>query len=419
MRTAGKLTFSRAKALNPYTVQHFFSFLKLLIEKHNLTAERIFNMDEKGFDGEAMRKRRICAPKYMKHVNQIASNFRDHWSVNAIASAAGLVCPPLFVFKGELTPISILNGAPLGSAVAMQENGYFTKELLAQVISHILKYTENILKPLLLIIDGSKTHLDVKALELASEKGIEILCLPANTTHRLQPLDVSVFGPLNAYWQQACSRFRLDRGFGISKYDCTSVFSQPWQEATSVKNIQAGFRNTGIWPFNPEKVTPVDMKPAIKVEESSEIKRQPLGDITSHMINTSVSSTSQLNQQSISASQSVTDLLIEKQQLLSRIEQLEKDTAKSKKKPVAPKLNTTRATLLTAPEILQKYREEENVKQEKKLAASQKKKKKPKADSQAIFNATSKFAIKSFDTAKAKVVLKRISVSKPSVLSMR
>jgi hypothetical protein len=271
MRTSSKLTYSRAKALNPETVKHFFSYLKQLYDRFSLTADRVFNMDEKGFDGEAARKKKVCAPKSMKHINTVQSNFREHWSVECIASASGLVCPPLFVFKGELTPVTILNGANLGSMVAMQENGYFTKEVLPQVLNHLLKYTENVLKPVLLILDGSSTHLDSAALEAASEKGIEILCLPANTTHRLQPLDVSVFGPLSTYWATACSRFRLDRGYSISKYDVCSLFAEPWTTATSVKNIQAGFRNCGIWPFDPSKITISDMVPSQKYKPNQKL----------------------------------------------------------------------------------------------------------------------------------------------------
>jgi hypothetical protein len=31
--------------------------------------------------------------------------------------------------------------------------------------------------------------------------GIDLLTLPAHTTHRLQPLDVSVFGPFKSYFR--------------------------------------------------------------------------------------------------------------------------------------------------------------------------------------------------------------------------
>ena len=39
--------------------------------------------------------------------------------------------------------------------------------------------------------------------------GIDIFCLPANTTHELQPLDVGVFGPFKQTFRAALSRWSL------------------------------------------------------------------------------------------------------------------------------------------------------------------------------------------------------------------
>jgi hypothetical protein len=38
-------------------------------------------------------------------------------------------------------------------------------------------------------------------MEEAYKMGIDLLTLPAHTTHRLQPLDVSVFGPFKSYFK--------------------------------------------------------------------------------------------------------------------------------------------------------------------------------------------------------------------------
>ena len=45
-------------------------------------------------------------------------------------------------------------------------------------------------RPVLLIFDGSTSHLSLKSVRLAVENDIHLLCLPAHANHLLQPLDV-------------------------------------------------------------------------------------------------------------------------------------------------------------------------------------------------------------------------------------
>ena len=61
----------------------------------------------------------------------------------------------------------------------------------------------------------------------------------------------------------------------------------------------------------------------------------------------------------------------EKSQLLARLKQSEAELGKKQKKSHAPKLNTMRATLLTAPEITEQFKAKQEAKKLQK--ASQKK----------------------------------------------
>ena len=53
-------------------------------------------------------------------------------------------------------------------------------------------FLENIppVRPVHVIEDGHATHISI---ELAHANNVHLLCLPAHTTHILQPLDVNVF----------------------------------------------------------------------------------------------------------------------------------------------------------------------------------------------------------------------------------
>ena len=70
------------------------------------------------------------------------------------------------------------------------------------------------IKKVLLLLDGHTTHSrNLDACSFARDNGIILLQLPGHTTHRLQPLDVAFFGPLQKYFVQAQETFlRQNKG---------------------------------------------------------------------------------------------------------------------------------------------------------------------------------------------------------------
>ena len=81
------------------------------------------------------------------------------------------------------------------------KSGWMQTEIFVQWFRHFLKHTHLTAgDPVLLILDGHSTHTkSIALIELARTNHVSIICLPAHTTHRLQPLDVSLMKPLNTY----------------------------------------------------------------------------------------------------------------------------------------------------------------------------------------------------------------------------
>ena len=81
-------------------------------------------------------------------------------------------------------------------------------------------------RPLLLLVDGHSSHYDPETIRFAKEHSIIIFCLPPHTTHKAQPLDVSLFGPLRRHWRQVCHDFHQSSpGKAITKFNF-SMFCQ-------------------------------------------------------------------------------------------------------------------------------------------------------------------------------------------------
>lgn len=88
--------------------------------------------------------------------------------------------------------------------ISMSENGWTDDFLCKQWLekSFIPQATERNAsrKPILLIYDGHGSHDTLDVIALSREHNVLLYCLPPHTTHKLQPLDVGVFGPFQRAW---------------------------------------------------------------------------------------------------------------------------------------------------------------------------------------------------------------------------
>ena len=78
------------------------------------------------------------------------------------------------------------------------------------------------------------------------------MILPPYSTHKLQPLDVSLFSPLATFYTNGLNdlMFKSLGMVSMSKRSFWKVFWPAWNQAFSVQNITSAFRYTGAWPCN-------------------------------------------------------------------------------------------------------------------------------------------------------------------------
>lgn len=79
-----------------------------------------------------------------------------------------------------------------------------------------------------------------------------MLSLPPHTSHRIQPLDVSFFGPFKAAYKRECDLFMKSQlSQRITPYDVASLVRKAFSNVVSMSEGEAGFKATGIFPINP------------------------------------------------------------------------------------------------------------------------------------------------------------------------
>lgn len=108
----------------------------------------------------------------------------------------------------------------------------------------------------LLILDGHSSHINMQFIDYADRNGILLSVLPPHSTHRLQPLDIEVFGPLSrAYSKHASEDLRDGFGFmSIKKTDFWQLFKAAWKDPLTPENIRAGYASAGIHLLDPNGV---------------------------------------------------------------------------------------------------------------------------------------------------------------------
>jgi hypothetical protein len=105
-----------------------------------------------------------------------------------------------------------------------------------------------------LILDGHESHHSTEFELYCKSHNIITLCMPAHSSHMLQPLDVGCFAPLKvAYGRQIEWLMRAHINH-ITKLEFLSSFREAFFAAMTAKNALGGWAGSGLVPYDPERV---------------------------------------------------------------------------------------------------------------------------------------------------------------------
>ncbi|XP_023312440.1 uncharacterized protein LOC111692606, partial [Anoplophora glabripennis] len=223
-----------------------------VMDRYGFTAADIWNVDETGVS-TVLKPNKIVAVKGKRNVGAMTSGERGtNITVVTAVSALGNAVPPMFVFPRKQFKTHFLNGGPPECIGAGNASGWVTDEEFYQFMQHFIKHVKpSMERPVLLVLDNHSSHLNVETLNLAKENGVVMLSFPPHCSHKLQPLDVSVFGPFKKYCAAAQDAWlRNNPGKTLTIYDIPKIVADSLPVAQTSINIVNGFRKTGIFPYN-------------------------------------------------------------------------------------------------------------------------------------------------------------------------
>ncbi|VEN39721.1 unnamed protein product, partial [Callosobruchus maculatus] len=221
---------------------------------------RIFNADESGFT-LCPKTGKVLAPRGWKNLYQIKSGSgKEQITVLIVVSANGEICPPLVVFPYIRPPKALVNNMPDNWILAKSETGWMRSDVFFEFVCNDFNKwldTNNIKKPIILFIDGHKSHMTLPLSKFCEEHGIVLYALPPNCTHIIQPADVSVFRPLKHEWKKTIRKWQSkpeNTNAVVNKFNFCSVFQETLMTANMVDSIKNGFRRCGLFPLDPNNV---------------------------------------------------------------------------------------------------------------------------------------------------------------------
>ena len=119
---------------------------------------------------------------------------QGHITVNACVSASSQVLPTRIIFASSYPSGPYAWEGPGLALYSISESGYMDSELFYGFLNQLfIPRTRHISGPKLQVLDGHRSHLDIKSIELCRNNFVHMYCLPSNTMHIFQPLDVVIF----------------------------------------------------------------------------------------------------------------------------------------------------------------------------------------------------------------------------------
>ena len=107
----------------------------------------------------------------------------------------------------------------------------------------------------------------MEIINLAENNGLSILTFPPHCSHRLQPLDVAVFGPFKTFYNSFADAWMTNHpGRSITIYEISELSGAAFVKAFTLENITSAFKATGIYPFSPQIFTEDSFLPSAVTE---------------------------------------------------------------------------------------------------------------------------------------------------------
>ena len=182
---------------------------------------------------------------------------REFSSLVLTVTASGHLLRPSVILKGvrdvSATHLSAWNPpAHLHPQILLNKKGFTDQASMLKVLVSIKEscIDQNIPLPVILFLDCATSHLTKAVIVKARDLGLYMWYIHPNATSILQPLDISVFGPLKRSLKERVYSALCQRKV-MNKWTVLPILVEVLEQMETAPNvIKSGFRASGIYPTN-------------------------------------------------------------------------------------------------------------------------------------------------------------------------
>jgi hypothetical protein len=246
---------ARSTALDFSTIKSYFDNLGELLREHRYPPIAIYKVDETGFSIGSSRKSVVLLDQLNQRREKKQPGRQEWITCLECVSALGVTLPPCLIFKGQnLNSGWIPDETPAGWKFIISKKGW-TSDLIgfgwlkADFQPFVSESTNS---RHLLIIDGQSSQVTARFIAYCVTSKIDLFLLPPHSSHKTQPLDLSIFGPLKTALNLEVDRIFRHSTMRLLRVEWTSAYIKARSRCFKLSSIESGFRKAGIYPSYPE-----------------------------------------------------------------------------------------------------------------------------------------------------------------------
>ena len=255
----------RALATDVAILKEHLEQFYLLKSRYHVLPENVWNTDEKGLAMGLGGGETVLCRTGRRNPKIMQEGKRDWVTVIEAVGGDGKVLAPLVIHSST----AHLMGHHSNINYEIDNDAFFTYfkagytspeialDWFDQIFEPRSRPAQEISQHRILVLDGHSSHVNnIEYIEHAIANNVHLICLPAHTTHILQPLDIGLFSPLGQYYKQELEDFQRNHGpfWKMRKGDFYPMLQRARDKAMTSENVVSAWRASGMIPFNRQRV---------------------------------------------------------------------------------------------------------------------------------------------------------------------
>ena len=170
----------------------------------------IINFDETNLTDDPGQKKCLYRRGCM-YPERVLNSTKASTSIMFAGTASGELLHPYVVYKAEHLHDRWIQGGPAHVRYNRTRSGWFDSVCFTDwFMSVVVPYCRRLdgTSKKVLIGDNLASHFSADVIAKCEDQNIRFACLPPNSTHMCQPLDVCLYGPMKRYWRETLTEWK-------------------------------------------------------------------------------------------------------------------------------------------------------------------------------------------------------------------